>query len=396
MHRPGPGSSPARRWPLFAGGFIGPFGGAMVTPMLPELAHGLGSTLATVAWSLTLYLVPFATLMLFSGTLGDRWGRARTIRTAYAAYAVASLTCAVATSSGLFLAGRALQGAANAFTSPLLVAALSDAVRPDRLGRALGAFASWQAAGQAFAPVIGGGFAAVNYRWAFLFSTLAAVGLALLPPPDPGDATGRPAASWAALANRRLAISCAVAFCLYLTTTGVLLLVALRGGDAFTLGPDARGLVVATFGIAGLLAGAALGRLADRFGVHAFGLCCLPALGAGTVAAGVVPDVPLLVLAVAGIGVASTAGRVVVITLAIRSSPANRGGATSMTLAWQFLGAALAPVALLPVYRSHPVPAFALAASVTLPAAALLLIRTGPALTPEPPSTPVADRAGPG
>jgi MFS transporter, ACDE family, multidrug resistance protein len=373
MHRPGSGDgSPARRWPLFAGGFVGPFGGAMVTPMLPELAHGLGSTLTTVAWSLTAYMAPFAALMLVSGTLGDRWGRARTVRAAYVSYALASLLCAAATSPAPFLAGRALQGMANAFTSPLLVAALSELVRPAELGRYLGLFASWQAAGQAFAPMIGGVAAAADYRWAFAASAVAATTLALQPPRD-APAPGCPAASWRALRNRRLVVSCLVAFCLYVSTSGVLLLVALRAGDAFGLGPDSRGFVVAGFGVAGLATAAWMGRLADRFGIHAFGVTCLLALGAAVLAAGVVPAVFLLVTAIAAAGVTSTAGRVTVNTLAVRSSPGNRGGAASMTLAWQFLGAALAPIALLPLYHAHPVVAFAAAAAVTLPAAAVLI-----------------------
>ena len=123
-----PAPVPARMWAFYVGGFLGPFGGAMTTPMLPELADGLGTTLSTAAWSLTAYLIPFAALMLVSGTLAESWGRARSVRTAYVGYAVASLVCAAAPNAELFLTGRALQGTANAFTSPLLVAAISDAL----------------------------------------------------------------------------------------------------------------------------------------------------------------------------------------------------------------------------------------------------------------------------
>jgi MFS family permease len=362
-----------RTWPLYAGGFLGPFGGAMVTPMLPELAHGLHTTIPTAAWGLTAYMIPFAALMLVSGTFGERWGRTRTVQVAYVVYALASLACSLAPSAGWFLTGRAAQGAANAFTSPLLVAAISDAVPADVLGRALGRFGSLQAAGQAFAPLIGGGAAALDYRWAFVASALAAGGLALLPPSD--AVSGRPAgdaARWRALANRRLVVSCAVAFCLYLATSGLMLLVALRSGDRFGLGPDARGLVVAAFGTAGLVTGARLGRLADRFGIPGFGVMTLLGFAATVALSGTVPVLWLLVACVAGAGASSTAGRVVVNTLAVRSTPTNRGGATSMTLAWQFLGSALAPVILLPIYTGRPALAFSVAAAVTLPAVAIL------------------------
>lgn len=164
----------SRLWPLYAGGLLGPFGGAMVTTMLPELAEGLHTSLATAASSLTVYLVPFAAIMLVSGTLAEHWGRARTIRWAYLVYALASLACALAPTAATFLGARAIQGAANAFTTPLLVAAISDLVGPTRLGRSLGVFGGMQAAGQAFAPLVGGIAAALDYRWAFVSAAAAA------------------------------------------------------------------------------------------------------------------------------------------------------------------------------------------------------------------------------
>ncbi|MFN0284055.1 MAG: MFS transporter [Kineosporiaceae bacterium] len=398
--------APARLWAFYAGGFLGPFGGAMVTPMLPELAQGLGTTLSTAAWSLTIYLIPFAAVMLVSGTLGEAWGRARTVRSAYLAYVVASLVCALAPTADVFLTGRALQGVANAFTTPLLVAAISDAVPRAGLGRALGRYAGLQAAGQAFAPLVGGAAAAFDYRWAFVVSALAALGLACVPPRDPAprdapesgavtgpgavtDPAGAPRASrWRALANRRLALACAVAFGLYLSTSGLLLLVALLADDRFGLGPDARGLVVAAFGAAGLATAGVLGRLADRVGLARFGVAALVGLAVTTAVAGSVPAVWLLAVVVAFGGAASTAARVVVNTLAVTSTPANRGGATSMMLSWQFLGSALAPPAFLPVYNGDGRLSLVVAATGSLAAAVLLgitsaLRRAGDSATPD-------------
>jgi MFS transporter, ACDE family, multidrug resistance protein len=156
----------------------------MATPILPELSAGLGTSLNKASWAVTAYMIPFALVMLVSGTLGERWGRARTMQWSYVGYAVGSLACAVAPSLSVFLVARGIQGAANAFTSPLLVAAISDAVGPRLLGRTLGVFGSLQAAGQAFAPLVGGAAAAVDYRLAFIASALAASALAVTAPSD--------------------------------------------------------------------------------------------------------------------------------------------------------------------------------------------------------------------
>ena len=136
--------------------------------MLPELGASYGVPSSAAAVSVTAYLLPFAALQVVSGTLGERWGRRRTVRIAYVVYTAASLLCALAPTFALFLAARALQGVANAFTTPLLFAALASSVAPERLGRALGWFGSLQAAGQTSAPLIGGAAAEIDWRWAFV------------------------------------------------------------------------------------------------------------------------------------------------------------------------------------------------------------------------------------
>ena len=365
-------TAPARTLPLYIGGFLGPFGGAMVAPMLPELRDGLDTTLAVAAANLTVYLIPFAGFMVVSGSLAERWGRRRTVRTAYVGYALASLVCALAPAAPWFLAGRALQGVANAFTTPILLAALSDLAGPQRLGRTLGLFGSVQAAGLTFAPVVGGLAAAVDWRLAFWITMLTALGLATQPPADAARRPGN--VQWRALVNPRLALACATAALAYLTTVGITTLSALLAGDRFGLPPGARGVVVATFGVAGLLAGGVAGRQLDRRGVRRFGVVGYLSLAGGAVLAAVSPSLLVLVAALALSGVAGLASRVTVNSLAVLSTPGNRGGAASVMLAAQFLGGALALPLLIPVYRVDPTWALVAAAGSCLLAAAVLAL----------------------
>lgn len=364
-------TSPDRQpnlWPLYLGGFLGPFGGAMVNAILPEIAVGVASTQAGVAFALTAYMVPFSVLMLASGTLGTRWGMARTVRWAYVAYALASVACGLAAALGPFLAARAVQGAANAFTTPLLVAMISMLVPRERLGRALGSLASMQAAGQAFAPLIGGLAAEWSYRVAFGANAVAALALAVVTPAVTGG--GRGAADWGALRNRRLARSAGTAFCAQFGQTGVMILAALVAADRFGLSSGARGLLVASFGLAGLATGRAIGVLTERYGLLRVGLIALVVLGAAVAAVGVAPWVGLLVVLVAVAGVSGTAARILTNSLGITSTPANVGGATSVTMAAQFLGVSLVP-SLLPLYDASPAAACALAGGVVLVGAAV-------------------------
>ena len=83
--------------------------------------------------------IPVWVGILVSGTVGERWGRRRVTRTTFLVYAAASVVCVVAPTLGLFVAARALQGAANAFIPPMLLAGLTEVIAPGKLGRAIGA-----------------------------------------------------------------------------------------------------------------------------------------------------------------------------------------------------------------------------------------------------------------
>ncbi|OYN98388.1 MFS transporter [Enemella evansiae] len=368
------GSRP-RIWPIYLGGFLGPFGAPVVTTMLPELGASFGVDIAAAAASLTAYLVPFAALMLISGTLAEHWGRRRTVRIGYLVFALASIGCALAPSFGVFMAARVLQGAANAFTTPVLVAAITELVPAHRLGRSLGIFGSMQATGQAMAPLAGGLAAAVDWRLGFAAITLVSIGLALAPPPDaatPNTAHGW--AQWRALGNRQLATACVTAALSYLTMMGVVILAALHADLRFGLGPTERGLAVAVLGVAGLASGAATGSLLDRYQALVVGAVLNVVMGLGAMAAGLSPWLAGLIVAIAVAGAAATGTRTISQQLAVTSVPGNRSGATSVMLACQFTGAALAPLIWVPLYLGRHGMALVYAGLPAIAAALVLLL----------------------
>ncbi|MEI2652891.1 MAG: MFS transporter [Nocardioides sp.] len=374
----------AASWPVYVGGFIGPFGGAMVSPMLPELRDALHTSLAVIASNMSFYLVPFAICLLWSGTLAEIWGRRRTLLFAYLAYAAASVVCALASSAPLFLAGRVGQGIANAFTTPILMSVLVEITEGRRLGRVLGFFGSVQAAGLTFAPMIGGLCAALDWRLAFWTTMAAALGLAVVPLPTPDTAASptpqeAPSAAdrWRSLFNAPLALASTVAALNYFTVMGLTLLGVLLADDRFDLPPQGRGLVVGSFGVAGLIGGGYVGRLLERLGPRRFGVAASIAMVAACVLAALAPAALVLFAALFLGGLAGMATRVSVNSLAVNSAPANRGGAASFMLACQFLGGSISPVLLVPFYRHHPTLGMVVAAAGA--ALATLVLAAAPA-----------------
>lgn len=347
-----------RRAALFLGAFLGPFGGGLTAAMLPELGADFGVPTATAAVSITAYLLPFAGVMLVSGTLGDRWGRGRTVVAGYALYVLASLACVLAVSWPVFLAGRALQGVANAFTTPLLLAALAAAVEPDRLGRALGWFGSLQAAGQTSAPLFGGLAAEVDWRWAFWGAAGVALllGVAGIPGGSvraTGDARPRLRSAWTGPVLR-LGLVAAIGWgCL----AGLNFLLALRLEEEFGLGAGPRGLVLTALGVAGILTARLIGGAVDRLGARR---CVLAGAVGGGVLVALIGVVPVLGVVVGLWAVGGVCSQLILVGVnALVLGPGGGGGgAVSVVQAVRFAGTAASPVALTPVYHADPVLAF--------------------------------------
>ncbi|ONI76049.1 MFS transporter [Actinosynnema sp. ALI-1.44] len=341
---------------LYAGGFIGPFAGGVPTTILPELGAEFGVSAQTASVSLTAYLVPFAVLMLFSGTLGARWGPERAVRVAYIVYIAASAVCALSGSFGVFLGARAVQGAANAFTTPLLLAAVAAATPPERLGRALGLFASLQAAGQTSAPLVSGLAAEVRWTWAFWAVAAVAAVLAAAGVPRSAKPSGRvrlrsawqAPTLWTAL----------VALVAWASLGGLSFMVALRAEEVFQLGAGARGLLLTGFGVMGIVSARFLGHAIDRVGARRAATIGAIVGAVAMAGIGVVPSIAAMAALWAVGGVAAQLLIVSLNALMLSGDGENRAGAVSVVQAGRFSGGALSPPVFTPVYQLLPAAGF--------------------------------------
>lgn len=377
-------SGRSARAALYIGGLLGPFGGGVVASMLPELSADFGVTPGVAASSLTSYLLPFALVMLVSGTYGARWGPVRTIRIAYVGYVVAAALAALVPWFWLFQVTRGLQGVANAFTTPLLLAKLASITPPHRLGRALGTYGAMQALGQTSAPLVGGLAAEGDWRWAFAGIAVVALVLAASPlPPDgrerePGarlrDAW-RPVVWWAG----------AVMFLTWACLAGLPFLVAFRLDDLFALTSGVRGLVLTAYGIAGFVAARLVGAASDRFGPRV-ALAAGLLLGAVAMASiGLFPSLPAVTLAWSVAGVCGQLALVGVNAMILGGRGGRGGGgAISVVTALRFLGMSASPALFTGLYHTDAalgflVPAAVLAATIGLVA---LRPRTDPPADP--------------
>ena len=101
---------------------------------LPSIRDDLGFSQTSLAWVVNAYLLTFGGFLLLGGRLGDLFGHRRLFLVGISLFTAASLACGLATSQGLLVAARAVQGVGGAVVSAvalsLIDAALHRARRP--------------------------------------------------------------------------------------------------------------------------------------------------------------------------------------------------------------------------------------------------------------------------
>jgi EmrB/QacA subfamily drug resistance transporter len=141
----------------------------VVNLALPLIGRGLHTPVSGLQWTIAAYTITTASLMLTSGSVGDRFGRGTVLQSGLAVYILASAGCSLAPGTGWLIAFRALQGAGGSALTPMsmgiLTATFSD---PAARARALGAWSGTFGVGMAVGPALGGVLAAA-WGWRSLF-----------------------------------------------------------------------------------------------------------------------------------------------------------------------------------------------------------------------------------
>lgn len=173
--------TPAGRWVLLAtigGSAIAFLDSTVVNVALPALAEDLNADVAALQWVLNGYMLALASLILLAGSLGDRYGRRRVFLIGVVWFALASLLCSVAQSTGQLVAARVLQGMGGALLTPGSLAIIESSFRPEDRGRAIGAWSGLGSAAAAIGPFLGGYLVdALSWRWVFLINLPIAAGV---------------------------------------------------------------------------------------------------------------------------------------------------------------------------------------------------------------------------
>jgi EmrB/QacA subfamily drug resistance transporter len=147
---------------------------------LPTIHRDLGASIQSLEWTVNAYVLSYAALLLTGAALGDRFGRKRMFITGISVFTAASALAALAPTTGLLIAARAIQGSGAAIATPLTLTLLAAAFPQDSRGMAIGVWSGISGIAVALGPLVGGAVVQ-GLSWHWIFWINVPVGLTLVP-----------------------------------------------------------------------------------------------------------------------------------------------------------------------------------------------------------------------
>lgn len=145
---------------------------SIVNVALPSIQRDLGFTVTGLAWVVNGYLLTFAGFMLLGGRVADLFGQRRTLVAGLLLFSASSLLAGLASSPGVLVAARVVQGVGAAMLAPATLAVINTnftAVR--ERARAFGAWSAAGGVGGMAGAVAGGAITTgLSWRWVFLIN----------------------------------------------------------------------------------------------------------------------------------------------------------------------------------------------------------------------------------
>lgn len=154
----------------------------IVNVALRTLGHDFNTSLSTIQWTVTGYMLAMGTVIPLTGWAIDRFGARRVWMTSIVLFVAGSALCGTAWSIESLVAFRVLQGLGGGMLMPTGMAVLTTAAGPARTGRMMSIVGVPMLMGPVLGPVLGGWLVEdVHWRWIFFVNVpvgMLALGLA--------------------------------------------------------------------------------------------------------------------------------------------------------------------------------------------------------------------------
>jgi EmrB/QacA subfamily drug resistance transporter len=140
----------------------------IVNVAINTLSEDFNTSLATIQWVSTGYMLALATVIPLTGWAADRFGTKRLYIISIGLFLIGSALSGMAWSAESLIGFRVLQGLGGGMIMPAGMTILSQAAGPQRMGRVMGAVGVPMLMGPIIGPILGGWLVDdVSWRWIF-------------------------------------------------------------------------------------------------------------------------------------------------------------------------------------------------------------------------------------
>lgn len=157
---------------------------SIVNLALPTIQRDLGMSDVSLGYVVTAYATVLGGCLLLGGRLADLLGRRRLIRIGFTLFAAASLASGLASTGGVLVAARAVQGFGSALITPAALSILANTfAEGEARNKALGVWGSLTGLASIVGVIAGGLLAdGPGWEWIFWINVPIGAGAALLAP----------------------------------------------------------------------------------------------------------------------------------------------------------------------------------------------------------------------
>jgi len=129
----------------------------IINVALPTIGRDFSAPVSGLQWTVDAYMLVVASLLMLSGSVGDRIGRRTVFQVGLVIFTLGSLACSLAPSLGWLVAFRVLQAVGGSMLNPVAMAIVTNTfTEPAERAKAIGFWGSVFGLSVALGPVIGG------------------------------------------------------------------------------------------------------------------------------------------------------------------------------------------------------------------------------------------------
>ena len=151
----------------------------IVNVALPTLQVQFQTSASSLQWIVDAYLLTFASALLTMGTIGDRFGRKKTLQAGLLVFALSSAAVLFASSAEQLIVLRVVMGVGAALIMPATLSTITNVFPREERGRAIGIWAGTAALGVGLGPLTGG-LLLEAFSWSSVFLINVPVAVAAL------------------------------------------------------------------------------------------------------------------------------------------------------------------------------------------------------------------------